>query len=58
MVETPAKSPHDVPIRLAVRVRGAVVERGRADLRERAGRLEARRRKIDPLERDRQLDVR
>jgi hypothetical protein len=58
MVETPAKSPHDVAISLAVRVRGAVVQRGRADLRERAWRLEARRRKIDPLDRDRQLDVR
>jgi hypothetical protein len=58
MVETPPKSPHDVAIRLAICVRGAVVERGRADLGERAGGLEARRRKIDPLERDRQLDVR
>jgi hypothetical protein len=58
VVEAAAEGANDVAVGLSVGVGGAIEDSCRAELREPGGRLEARRRKLDVLERDRQLDVR
>ncbi len=57
VVEAAAEGAHDVPVRLAVGVGRAFVRVGRADVRERAGRGQPRRRQLDLLERNGLLDV-
>ena len=57
VVEAAAEGAHDVAVGLAVGVRGALVQLGRADLGERGRRLEPRRRQLHVLERYRALDL-
>ncbi len=57
IVELPTKRPHDVAIRLPVRVRGALIGIAPAESGERAGRLEPRGRKLDVLQASRALHL-
>jgi hypothetical protein len=57
MVEAPPECAHEIPVRAAVRVRGALVRIGGADRRQRGGRNETRRRKLDLLDLSGQLGL-